>query len=493
MTAVKRLWLAALLLGAATLGAAAQSSQDRTPPFNEDLRIVGGEVVSDARAWPWQIAIYANVSGRLQFVCGGSIIADHWVLTAAHCILGKPEQTGNFAVVEGELLIDLALNGQPTHGGRKLAVKRIIVHEGYNANRSENDIALIELATPAQSTPVPYARSANAAAVETPSPDRPAVVTGWGLQRGMKWDDQGNAVDIHTGQKIPNDQLDQYRDNKLRQVEVPLVDTQACRAAYEKVQRAIDPRNICAGGLPEGGKDSCNGDSGGPLVGRDEKNFFVQIGIVSWGTSDCGSPGVPGVYTRVSAFERWLADKTGIRQDEPSQETQQVVDGLAGMGNRAGLSVTIAQGTRLRIGQKTQFRVTTRQPGYLLLFDVTPDGAVTQIFPNERSLRTATGRLVNANRVDVGRTLLVPNPGNPYEGFELDVDGPVGEGRVVGVLTLQPMKWLNSPQMPRSFESRNDALGYLATLGRLLDRGVVVEGKDNPSVSVAITPYSVVQ
>ena len=52
------------------------------------------------------------------------------------------------------------------------------------------------------------------------------------------------------------------------------------------------------------GRDSCNGDSGGPLVVKSGRTYF-QIGIVSFGTSVCGV-GLPGVYTKVSAFLPWI-------------------------------------------------------------------------------------------------------------------------------------------------------------------------------------------
>ena len=125
---------------------------------------------------------------------------------------------------------------------------------------------------------------------------------------------------------------------------------------------------FCAA-VPEGGKDSCQGDSGGPLVSRNERNFFVQVGVVSWG-GGCARKGSPGVYTRLSAFEGWLREKTEIRQDRPSTEVQQTVDTTLQPNNPAGLSATYVQGTKLTIGQKVQVRATTRHNWLSLAVDV---------------------------------------------------------------------------------------------------------------------------
>lgn len=63
--------------------------------------------------------------------------------------------------------------------------------------------------------------------------------------------------------------------------------------------------------LSEG--DSCGGDSGGPLMAREKaKNgisYIYMAGIVSYGPEDCGTVGVPGVYTRVSEFIDWIQSK----------------------------------------------------------------------------------------------------------------------------------------------------------------------------------------
>src|SRR5262249_34986179 len=158
-------------------------------------------------------------------------------------------------------------------------VRRVIVHEQYNADKGENDIALLELATPAKSTPVAYARPG----MSTLESSGKAVVTGWGQLRETTEGADGRPVDPVTGELVTAANWNQYFSEKLRQVELPLITWQSCRDAYaRRSSRVIDARTVCAAEA-EGGKDSCQGDSGGPLVARDSRNFYVQVGVVSWG------------------------------------------------------------------------------------------------------------------------------------------------------------------------------------------------------------------
>ena len=296
-----RAFAAALLaaLVAPGLAPVANAASNDGPALEGDYRIVGGAIVTDPKAWPWQVALYRHIKdNNYAQACGGSIIAERWVLTAAHCVVpkgaDKPLAAAEFLVVEGVRQL-----GQ---GGRQIEVKRVVIPQ-YDPKSQTNDIALLELAKPAQSTPVPYAQPANA---ELEKPGVVGVVTGWGLLQDASWDEEKKAwVHRQTGQALSSEQV---RDSKLRQVELPLIGWEACRDAYkDKGGGIVSAANLCAG-TPEGGKDFCQGDSGGPLVARDAQNLDVQIGVVSWGIG-CGVRGIPGVYTRVSAFRAGCASR----------------------------------------------------------------------------------------------------------------------------------------------------------------------------------------
>lgn len=81
-----------------------------------------------------------------------------------------------------------------------------------------------------------------------------------------------------------------------------------CNRIYSTLALNIDSKQVCAGGVQ--GYDSCNGDSGGPLMSRDYTDpsnpIFFLAGIVSFGARECGTQGLPGVYTRTSEYTDWI-------------------------------------------------------------------------------------------------------------------------------------------------------------------------------------------
>lgn len=495
-------WIFALLASIFMAVAAAAQAAEQADAIDDNSRIVGGEeAIGDS--WTWQVAIYNKNTKAL---CGGSLISQRWVLTAAHCI-GTPNAS-DYTVIEGRKRL---MDGKED---QKLAVRRVIPYPDYTPGEIQvrpNDIALVELANPAKSIPVPLAESESAAALE--SPGKEAIVTGYGALRSAipKRDPVTHQVQVDPTTKQPvlvfadtqedvtpaNSSSLQDPEFKLRQVKLQLVGWQECRDANNHVSEKdrpfdwIDQHQICAG-VPEGGKDACQGDSGGPLVARNEKGFWVQVGVVSGGFR-CAVRGFPGIYTRVSTYASWLRQTTGIDQNKPSTETQQAADQAFEAGNAAGVNISFVQGSELKLGQSVQLRVTAREAGYLVLIDVRPDGSLMQIYPNEASIRTINGRRRDANRITPNTPFLIPNPGNVYEGFRLIMRPPLGSGKVFALLSDRPIRWLKSPDQPRSFTTRADALGFIGGFAAASSRDQAGPESERPRVSVAAATYTAVQ
>ncbi len=228
---------------------------------SQGVDIVGGREAA-VGAWPWQVALMADPSnGNTQF-CGGALIVDDWVLTAAHCV--DTWGPGTLYVVAGRHRLS-------SSDGEALPVSRIILHPSWNTSTNHADIALLKLGIASSATPV------SIDAISYP-PGTEATVIGWGLTVSG---DNSSASDV------------------LMQVVVPVSTSAQCTGAYGSY---ITDSMFCAG---KAGSDSCNGDSGGPLMVAENGTDWHQIGIVSWG-SVCGSAGYPGVYTEVSVFRDWV-------------------------------------------------------------------------------------------------------------------------------------------------------------------------------------------
>jgi secreted trypsin-like serine protease len=262
--------------------------------------IVGG-TVAPARQWPWQVALLSNrrrVSNFANQFCGGTLVDEWFVVTAAHCVTedGLLSDKSSILVLTGTQTLSKVVGEDA--GGVRREIEAIIRHPNYNDNNSNYDIALIKLKTPA--TGIRTARLITKAQETTLAAARDwSFVTGWG--------DLGNGTYPTT----------------LRQVQVPIVARALCDNAYNG---AITATMICAG-LAAGGKDSCQGDSGGPLIVRDAQNRWQLLaGVVSWGEG-CALPDYFGVYARVAVFQRWIVEK--MRQLSPEAAASQESTGCA--------------------------------------------------------------------------------------------------------------------------------------------------------------------
>lgn len=246
-----------------------QYEQHEPPTF----RVIGGSYTG-INEYPWQVALVYNK----KFFCGGSLISDRHILTAAHCVFGSFSKGLDKLVVSlGDH--DLSTKNESEHIVAK--VKHVIWHLHYNPHTTENDIALMEL-----EEPVPF--SYGVSAVKLPSDlddmfeEANATVTGWG-RYSTRLKSTSHVLKEHSG---------------------PLMDTTKCLAAWDKFPgiSARFPDHVCFDvtmGTP------CHGDSGGPLVVCTGVQC-TQIGVVSFGFPLCTNVGLPAIFTRVSTYKGWI-------------------------------------------------------------------------------------------------------------------------------------------------------------------------------------------
>ncbi|XP_055641875.1 trypsin 3A1-like [Toxorhynchites rutilus septentrionalis] len=230
-----------------------------------EKRIVGGSTLPITRV-PYQVALI----WESYVVCGGSIIAPLWILTAAHCLY--EHQDMDIRIRAG--------SDRRTLGGILRHMRWTTIHPQYSTKHLTNDVALILLDAPLIITSgIACVRMADPN--HTPRTGQYGLVSGWGL----------------TNPKFDKADHRSYSISLLYTF-LPVIEFNLCHRLYSTytVSYAVQ---FCAGYM-EGGKDACTGDSGGPFTIGDR-----LVGVVSWGVS-CAEPKHPGVFVKVGAFRGWI-------------------------------------------------------------------------------------------------------------------------------------------------------------------------------------------
>ncbi len=240
------------------------------------LKITGG-TDADISEFPWQVYYKSG-----DYLCGGSIISENWIITAAHC---TKNQMGRNIPVNNMLIKAGVTNPYDETEGKIYDIKNVIIHENFNTTSLDNDIALLELHEPidfenAEAIEIVTVDDADEGATD---PGMMAWITGWGL--------------INVRPEI----LPQI----LQKIQLPIVSNETAAQVWGEL-----PETNIAAGFLNGNKDACNGDSGGPLIVNFEGKRKLA-GLVSYGSEKCNTY---GVYTRVSSYESWIREKTGIEE-----------------------------------------------------------------------------------------------------------------------------------------------------------------------------------
>jgi secreted trypsin-like serine protease len=392
--------------------AAAQEGEGRTGP-----RIVNGDPAAEGE-YPYQAAVIVSPSPLEEFFCGGSLVEDRQVLTAAHCT----QDTLGFAVDPSDIRVCLGLTDLdpdddppfepaacPPDSPNSYAVADYEAHEdhGSQGQGRSHDVAMLTLDRLASGANIAPVRVVDPSETALFAPGVGAIITGWGNT------EEGG---------------DQPPDGVLREAVVPIISDADCAQMYPDEDPVTGEEEfhpdtmICAG---NNDRDSCQGDSGGPLAVPDGAAKALA-GVTSWGEG-CNQPNKPGVYADLTqgVLNSWVTNR------------------LPRSSFTTSLNPTA--------GQPTTFNNTSNPAGYFDQFawDLDNDGAfddgsgstVFRTFPSAGQYRVGLlATQSSTGHTEVGHaTVSVSSPPPPFPGAG-DTTAPGGtvvfrRGRLLRLLS----------------------------------------------------------
>ncbi len=252
--------------------------------------------LSETGAWPWMVAIYRIERGNPVFHCGGAIISECMILTAAHCLFRQNIE--ELLVVVGDTQRFVKEFSEKTH-----TIEQVFIHQEYDPISFNRDIALIKLTC--NVTCSPYVRK-----ICLPTsqdliyyiPEIMCIVAGWGATERRELGGNSSA-----------------KSTVMKELHLPIADKTVCiESTSPQYKEDVTNYTVCAGD-GTGNNDACDGDSGGPLFctretqNEIELDAYVVVGIVSWGEG-CGQPRKYGIFAHMLNLMDWVKSVMDINK-----------------------------------------------------------------------------------------------------------------------------------------------------------------------------------
>ncbi|XP_023307895.2 serine protease 1-like [Lucilia cuprina] len=264
-----------LIIFALALASATAELQQRNvvvPVVETEGRITNGNNAAVGQ-FPYQVGLSLKVNFLSSSWCGGSLIGNQWVLTAAHCTDG----INTITVYLGATVRTVA------EVSYTVTKDNVLIHAGWNSKTLKNDISLIKIPAVAYSAKIqPVKLPAIANSYSTYTGDY-VIASGWG-----RISDEASGVTNH-----------------LQWARMQVISNAVCAQTYGSA--IVTASNICIS--TANAVSTCNGDSGGPLVLESSK---VQVGLTSFGAKVGCEKGYPTAFTRLTSYLTWIQANTGI-------------------------------------------------------------------------------------------------------------------------------------------------------------------------------------
>lgn len=252
---------------------------------SRETRIIGGKRAAVGQ-YPWVVALFRTEDcSNFEQICGGSIISERWVLTAAHCVC--PRNPEAYRILAGTN--DIVRRDVPS--AKMYRISQIYIHPEYSDAYYKNDIALVHTLTRIDiSSGEIYINR-----ICLPSADevigKNVVTAGWGKRN------------------------ETYLPQKLRKLRLQIMDTPCCSNIYNTEGYSyVDESVLCA---YRDGVDTCAFDSGGPLMKKNKLGVYTLVGVVSIGAPNCTI--FPALYTKVPYFVSWITEIMEQNEDKRSE------------------------------------------------------------------------------------------------------------------------------------------------------------------------------